>query len=67
MCIRPAFLRSFVLTTIALSIGVLAACGPKFFPDCTKPGVHCPPCTGTETFPDPCAAAARDAGVESGK
>jgi len=26
---------------------------------------HVPPCTGTEAWPDPCAGAVRDAGVDA--
>lgn len=56
-----------LLLTLAISLALHTAalgCGPKFFPDCGKPGVVCPPCTGQETFPDPCAARARDAGAD---
>jgi hypothetical protein len=55
------------LATLALCALFLGGCGPKFLPDCTKPGTDCPPCTGAEKWPDPCAAKGRDAGPEAGR
>lgn len=49
----------------ALTIAVIG-CGGKLFPDCNAPDAKCPPCTGTEEYPHPCAAAHRDAGAEAG-
>lgn len=43
---------------------VIAGCGPKLFPKCGEPGVNCPPCSGLESYPDPCAGGARDAGTD---
>lgn len=58
-------MRTFILLSVLAT--ALVACGPKLFPKCGEPGVECPPCTGQESFPDPCAARRRDGGVEAGK
>jgi hypothetical protein len=70
---RMAIPTSIALLSITLLVAfgcaLASACGPKWFPDCGKPGVDCPPCTGNERYPDPCASRTRDAGAitEAGK
>ena len=55
-------MRMFLIAILAVAAG----CGPKVFPKCGEPGVNCPPCTGQEVYPDPCAMKHRDAGPEAG-
>lgn len=60
-------MRPMFLLMLALEFGSLltTSCGPKFFPKCGELGVECPPCTGEETYPNPCVSSPkqRDAGI----
>lgn len=66
---RSAFIFAGLTLAVAASVFAFCACGPALFPKCGEPGVNCPPCTGKEVYPDPCAMHARDAGdnAETGK
>lgn len=55
-------MRTMMLATVM--VAWVVSCGPKVFPKCGEPGVNCPPCTGHEVFPDPCAMKKGDAGAD---